>query len=414
VNGTFSDEHPPSVYPDTSPGVTYVPGLICHPCSRPHGEVGRRYPYAMNDTRHIDILRAGRDEWNRWRLRSIQLPNLRGATLTDVDLRGFDLAGTNFGATRFQTVNLEGADLDRSVWTDAILTTCNFRKTNLFAAVAIRTVFTQCMASEANFSAGNLSSATFDGTSLERAQFADSILTNSTLRNCDLRSAIFQSTRLGATTFDRTFVGDTIFANVALQHALGLSTCRHVRPSTIGIDTLLRSDDSCRRFFGMAGVPDLLLEYRASFVSTPIQYHSCFISYSTRDDEFVTRLHIDLHDRGVRAWFAPHDLRIGDRVRTVLDESIAVHDKLLLVLSQSSAKSHWVEQEVETALNRERQEGRIILFPIRIDDSVMQQTTGWPAFIRNTRHIGDFTRWADPERYQYALDRVVRDLRDRS
>jgi hypothetical protein len=23
-------------------GVTYVPGLICHPCSRPHGEVSRR------------------------------------------------------------------------------------------------------------------------------------------------------------------------------------------------------------------------------------------------------------------------------------------------------------------------------------------------------------------------------------
>ena len=53
----------------------------------------------------------------------------------------------------------------------------------------------------------------------------------------------------------------------------------------------------------------------------------------------------------------------------------------------------WVEQEVETALARERQQGTTVLFPVRIDDTVMTLETGWPALIRNTRNIGDFRRW---------------------
>jgi hypothetical protein len=42
-----------------------------------------------------------------------------------------------------------------------------------------------------------------------------------------------------------------------------------------------------------------------------IQYYSCFISYSSKDDAFAKRLHADLQNTGVRCWFAPHDLPIG-------------------------------------------------------------------------------------------------------
>ena len=65
--------------------------------------------------------------------------------------------------------------------------------------------------------------------------------------------------------------------------------------------------------------------------------------------------------------------------------------------------SQWVEQEVETALARERQQGTTILFPVRIDNTVMTLETGWPALIRNTRNIGDFRRWKTHDVYQKAL-----------
>jgi hypothetical protein len=39
------------------------------------------------------------------------------------------------------------------------------------------------------------------------------------------------------------------------------------------------------------------------------QHYSCFISYSAKDQEFAERLHADLQNKGVRCWFAPHDLK---------------------------------------------------------------------------------------------------------
>jgi TIR domain-containing protein len=86
-------------------------------------------------------------------------------------------------------------------------------------------------------------------------------------------------------------------------------------------------------------------------------------------------------------------MKIGDRLRPRIDETIRVYDKLLLVLSKASVASQWVEQEVETALAREREQKTTILFPIQIDKTVMTLKTGWPALIRNTRNIGGGGRW---------------------
>jgi len=80
-------------------------------------------------------------------------------------------------------------------------------------------------------------------------------------------------------------------------------------------------------------------------------------------------------------------------------------------LSKTSVTSQWVEQEVETALARERQQRTTILFPVRIDNTVMALETGWPALIRNTRNIGDFRRWKTHDVYQKAFDRLLRDLK---
>ena len=74
-----------------------------------------------------------------------------------------------------------------------------------------------------------------------------------------------------------------------------------------------------------------------------------------------------------------------------------------------------MEQEVETALAREREpEGRTVLFPIRIDDAVMESRAGWPALLKNTRNVGDFTRWKEHDSYQKAFERLLRDLQARA
>jgi hypothetical protein len=80
-------------------------------------------------------------------------------------------------------------------------------------------------------------------------------------------------------------------------------------------------------------------------------------------------------------------------------------------LSEHSVQSAWVQDEVESALERERREKRLVLFPIRIDDAVMETDQAWAASIRRTRHIGDFTRWKDHDSYQTAFERLLRDLK---
>lgn len=89
-------------------------------------------------------------------------------------------------------------------------------------------------------------------------------------------------------------------------------------------------------------------------------------------------------------WLATEDLKIGDRFRTKIDEAIRLYDKLLLVDSKNSVGSPWVESEVEAAFEKERKQKRTVLFPIRLDDAVMETGQAWAAEIRRTRHRGDF------------------------
>ena len=82
----------------------------------------------------------------------------------------------------------------------------------------------------------------------------------------------------------------------------------------------------------------------------------------------------------------------------------------MIVLSEASVRSPWVEREVNAAREREDREGRTVLFPIRLDEEVMATDRAWAADIRRTRHIGDFSQWKDHDSYQKAFTRLLRDL----
>lgn len=142
-----------------------------------------------------------------------------------------------------------------------------------------------------------------------------------------------------------------------------------------------------------------------------VRYHSCFISYASKDQAFADLLCTDLRAAGVACWYAPEDMTIGDPMRKTIYAAIGRLDKLLIILSRNSIASEWVESEVERAFERERRLQETILFPIRLDDVVMDTDEAWAGDIRRTRHIGNFTRWQNGEAYQKALQRLLRDLR---
>jgi hypothetical protein len=252
-----------------------------------------------------------------------------------------------------------------------------------------------------------LAGADLTGTNLHETDLGRANLSRASLHRANLLGANLSRADLGAVD-----LAWTVFGDVDLSTVRGLEIVKHLGPSTIGIDTLYRSHGNIPEvFLRGAGVPEEMITYSKSLVGQPFQYYSCFISYSSRDEALAQRLHADLRHKGVRCWFAPEDLKIGDEFRSRIDESIQVYDRLLLILSEYSVKSRWVQKEVETAFEKEGKGNRTVLFPIRIDEAVMQSAVGWAADIRRQRHIGDFRQWKDYDAYQQALNRLLRDLK---
>ena len=91
----------------------------------------------------------------------------------------------------------------------------------------------------------------------------------------------------------------------------------------------------------------------------------------------------------------------------------------MLVLSEDSMQSNWVETELRTALAREQRENRQILFPIRI--SPMDTVRAWKFVDPDTGkdialevrryHIPDFSNWKDHDAFEAAFARLLEDLK---
>src|SRR5262249_37258548 len=94
-----------------------------------------------------------------------------------------------------------------------------------------------------------------------------------------------------------------------------------------------------------------------------------------------------------------------------IDEAIRLRDKVLLILSEDAIASGRSEDEVTRALDEERQHKNVVLFPVRIDNAVMQTSEAWACKLRDQRNIGDFTRWKEHDSYQKSFERLMRDLR---
>lgn len=160
------------------------------------------------------------------------------------------------------------------------------------------------------------------------------------MSGADLRGTDLSNTKLNNTIFTHASIDRTIFGNVGLSTAKDLEIVYHSGPSSIGIDTIYRSQGRIpESLLRGAGVDDTFIEYTQALVQHPFEYYSCFISYSTKDQQFAEHLYADLQSRNVRCWFAPHNMRVGDKNLATIDNSIRVYEKLLLVLSEDSLLS---------------------------------------------------------------------------
>ncbi len=321
----------------------------------------------MANPEHVKILKQGVEVWNKWREDNPGvIPDLSGWDLRNIDLSQANLYATNLRGVLLVNHMFPGTNLQKSELSDSLLFRVNFFRARLVGV---------------NLSKSFLEQTNFSMTSLTSVELTDSTLSN------------------------------TIFGDTKLSKTEGLDTCVHLSPSIIDDKTLIKSGPLPLSFLRGCGLSDEVIEFYQTLWTKPIQYYTCFISHSSYDQEFAEKLHTDLQNKGIRTWYAPENLKIGDRFKDEINWAIMMHDKLMLILSANSVNSEWVADEVERGLAREKKENKQVLFPIRIDDAVMHLNFNWVSALRRNRHIGDFTGWKNHDKYQNAFKRLLRDIK---
>ncbi len=145
-----------------------------------------RRPFAHEDRiagqEHLDILKRGVDEWNRWRQEhSGILPGLRGADLSDAHLGGADLSQADLSQAYLSWANLSGANLSGANLSEALLWEANLKSANLKSA---------------NLKSANLSSADLSEADLNSADLSEADLSYINLRRAHLNKANLQEADL--------------------------------------------------------------------------------------------------------------------------------------------------------------------------------------------------------------------------
>jgi hypothetical protein len=138
-----------------------------------------------------------------------------------------------------------------------------------------------------------------------------------------------------------------------------------------------------------------------------IQISPLFISYSHDDGMFVDKLEGKLNEKGIRFWRDIHDM-ISGRMETQIDRAIRQNPTVLLVLSEHSLSSDWVEHEVRTARELEKDMGRDVLCPIALDDS--WKSSRWPKRIMEQimeYNILDFSEWEDDVKFEGMFRKLI-------
>ncbi|TMD57968.1 MAG: toll/interleukin-1 receptor domain-containing protein [Chloroflexi bacterium] len=347
----------------------------------------------MANKEHLDILTQGVEAWNRWRKEHPDIqPDLSKSDLIRANLTTvipspsrINWSWIDFLISVISGIDNLSIDLSRANLMEADLSGASFIGANFNKADLHGAVLEEADLSGTNLSEARLTRAKIAGANLSRANLSEANLTEADLSGTNLSGA-----NLHGADLSQAYALWSIFADIDLRSVKGLEMMVYGGPVSIGIDTIYRSQGNIPEvFLKGAGMDDTFITYIRSLVGKAIEYYSCFISYSSKDDVFAKRLHADLQSNNVRCWFAPEDLKWGEKNRHGIDEAIRLHDKLLLILSKQSVASGWVEHEVKTALAKERKEKRTVLFPVRVDKAVLESPFSWATEIRHERNIGE-------------------------
>ncbi|MDB4303653.1 toll/interleukin-1 receptor domain-containing protein [Desulfosarcina sp.] len=380
---------------------------------RRYGVYGETLPWAvvgdpvMANPEHVRIIKQGAKVWNKWReVNEKKIPKLRRANLSNAHLSEANLSKADLSKANLSWVDLSKANLCGTNFKDANLSYANLSKADLKKSYLFKADLL-----EADLSEANLSGAYLKGANLMMAD-----LNAANLRVANLSLVNLSDVNFGKANFTNATFDSTIFTDVDLSNAIGLDKVKHFGPSSIGIDTIYKSRGKVpEAFLRGCGVPESLINYLKSVTMDSAKYYSCFVSYSHQDKTFAQRLHDQLQARGIRCWLDEKQLLPGDDIYEQVDRGIRMWDKVLLCCSEHSLTSWWVDNEVDTAFEKEqrlqKERGKPVqaIIPLNLDGYLFKdECTYSKAAQLRKRLAADFTGWeTDNAKFEEQFKRVV-------
>lgn len=93
-----------------------------------------------------------------------------------------------------------------------------------------------------------------------------------------------------------------------------------------------------------------------------------FISYSFKDKKFVDKLSKRLEESSVSVIRSDKSIKVGDPILSIIKEAISKSDYIIVVLSNESVHSSWVNHEIASVLMNEKSKGETLLMPVLIEN----------------------------------------------
>jgi hypothetical protein len=107
-----------------------------------------------------------------------------------------------------------------------------------------------------------------------------------------------------------------------------------------------------------------------------------FVSHSSKDNPFVRKFVEALEKHLINVWLDKHEIKVGDSLVGKISEALEKADYLIIVLSQASVSSRWVQEELNAALTNQIA-GKGVVLPVLLEDCEL------PVLLRN-RLYADF------------------------
>ena len=94
-----------------------------------------------------------------------------------------------------------------------------------------------------------------------------------------------------------------------------------------------------------------------------------FLSHNHRDKDVAAQLAAQLRLVGADVWLDDWEIRPGDSIVGKVNEALGLVDTVVLLWSENSVGSRWVDSEMATAVDRRHTDGSVRIIPVRLDDT---------------------------------------------